>query len=388
MPETNFECVLCGEDKFEALPRWVGDSRVCDGCAEDYVAPRFHDALEHEHQYPPMWGNVEMDLWTFWDLFDDKFKDAWRKKVREYTTPVKSRLYCEHRSSINGGVCGAYLGTKGSGSVCCSLCHCYTCRRCEAGSSDISSAKAHCCHEVLKENPFEKLSKGRDYQQCPSCKKEIFQAAGCNHMVCIPPCETHFCFFCGEQVAARRSGHWQNGNCPRFGVTGKTMIWDNDGEHSVADSEELESEDEVPVRDFAELINVEHLIHVFDQAAEAEEFEDNRALRTRMPPSWVRRESRAEFFRYISLNLTIVLRVMNVAFDLDDADTILEEFSSRDRRIIRQLRLYQSQTEPVVGGPTELSDLTDELDGYIHYAMQTVQDLIHIVQQEAGRATI
>jgi len=404
MPKTHFECVLCGDEKFEALPRWVGDSRICDECAEEDVVPQFLDALDYEYLYPPMWGNVVMDIWTFWDLLDDDFKDAWSRKVQEYKTPVEFRLYCEHRSVIDGNVCGAYLGAKGSGYVCCSQCRHYTCGRCEAG---ISNAMAHRCQEVVKEDPFEKLNRGRDYQQCPGCKKEIFQAAGCNHMTCIPPCETHFCFFCGQQVAARRSGHWQGNSCPRFGVVGKTMLWDNVGEHSEPESEDDEedqedeaagggeSEDEgaeeqgaedeeALAPNLADLVDAEHLIRVFDQAAAAEDFEENRNRFTRLPWTPVLRESRAGFFNYISLNLAIVIKVMNVTFDLDDVATILEGFTNRDQRITAMLRLYRSQSGPEFRGATEMRDLEEDLRAYIIYARETTRDLIHIVEQEVA----
>jgi hypothetical protein len=339
-----------------------------------------------------MFGNVVMDIWSFWDLFDGGFLYAWRKKLEEYAVPVKSRLYCEHRSGVDGTVCGAYLGSKGSGSVCCSVCHRSTCRRCRAGTSAISSAKTHHCQEVSKEDPFEKLSKGRDYQQCPGCKKEIFQAEGCNHMVCIPPCDTHFCFVCGEQFGARRSGHWQKGNCPRFGVDGKNLIWDNDGEHSVADSDEFESDGDFEAddetgnldSDSAEQIEVDLLIVRFDQALEAEEHEDTRARLTIIPR--IRRESRANFFGYISLNLAIVNQVRQVRFHLDDAANILEEFSNRDRRIMLLLQLYESGLQPRASREvTDLADLRDELDSYEWYADETIARLTHIVSQEAER---
>jgi hypothetical protein len=410
MPRTDFECVICGDGKFEALPRWVDDdSRICDECAVECVAPHFHNALEHEHHYPPMFGKVVMDIWTFWDLFDGDFLTAWSKKTQEYNVPVKSRVYCEQRGGVDGDVCGAYLGTRGPGSVCCSECHCSTCRKCGAGSGDVSSAKTHRCQEVSKEDPFEKLSKGRDYQQCPSCKKEIFQAEGCNHMVCLPPCATHFCFVCGEQVTARRSGHWQQGRCPRFGVQGKNLIWDNDGEHSETDLgendfeendfEENESDpdfepdpergtdDEFEIDDdldSAEQYEVQDLIERFDQAAEAELLEDTRARLTIIPS--VRRESRANFFGYISQNLAIVDQVRRPGprFSPDDATNVLEEFRTRDRRIMRQLRLYHSVMQPEAG-PTDLADLRDELNAYSWYVIQTTARLTHIAQTEDER---
>jgi hypothetical protein len=395
MPKTHFECVICGEDKFEALPRWVDDSRICDECAEECVVPQFHDALEHEHHYPPMFGSVEMDIWTFWDLFDSDFLTAWREKLQEYNVPVRLRLYCEHRSGDDGFVCGAYLGIKGTGFVCCSLCRCFTCRKCEARTSDAISANTHRCREASKEDPFEKLTKGKEYQQCPGCKKEIFQAEGCNHMVCIAPCSTHFCFYCGKKVIARRSGHWQRGLCPRFGVDGKRLIWDDEGQHSEEDIEEFDSDPDFETddetgelaMDEADPADIDLLIERFDQAHEAEQHEDTRH-RTMIAPM-IHRESRADFFMYISFNLALLNQVRLFRFELLDAADVLEEFSNRHQHIIRQLRQYQSRNEQVAWSGSrviDLADLEDELDSYILYAGETIEDLQHIVQQEIQRA--
>jgi len=399
MTKTDFECVVCGEDKSEALPRWVGDdgSRICDDCAEECVAPQFHDALQHEHHYPPMFGNVVLDLWTYWDLFDGDFLTAWSKKMEEYNVPSKSRVYCEQRGGVDGDVCGAFLGTKGPGYVCCSQCHCSTCKKCGASSRDIGGAKTHHCQEVLKEDPLGNLWKGRDYQQCPGCKKDIVQGEGCNHMVCIPPCATHFCFICGELVVARRSGHWQKRGCARFGVEGKNLIWDNDGEHSEAGSEEDETdefqefesaddEDEPPDPDFEQRIELERLIGIFDHARDAEQHEDTRT-RTMIAPM-IRRESRAAFYSYISFNLTLANQVRQVRVHLDDIANILIEFRNRHQHIIRELHRYRSDPMGDWAGSrvTDLADLEDELESYKFYAGDTIGALQYIVQQETERA--
>jgi hypothetical protein len=395
MPKSDFECVICGDGKFEALPRWVDDdSRICDECAEECVAPRFHKALEHEHHYPVMFGKIVLDIWTFWDLFDGDFLTAWAKKLQEYDVPVKSRMYCEQRGGVDGDVCGAYLGTRGFGSVCCSVCHCSTCRKCGASSS----TKTHHCQEVMKEDPFEKMSKGQDYQQCPGCKKEIFQGEGCNHMVCHPPCSTHFCFICGKQVIARRSGHWQKGGCARFGVKGKTLLWDNYGEHSDAGSEDegdlefdtgdfdTNDEADAPAPDFDQRIELERLIEIFDHVRDAEELDDTRArYRATMTPT-PRRESRADFYSYISVNLALVNEVGQVGFDLDDAADILREFRNRHRHIIHELHRFQVEPGYTGHRVTNLADLEDELASYRFYAGDTMGNLQQIVRQETGRA--
>lgn len=92
---------------------------------------------------------------------------------------------------------------------------------------------------------------------------------------------------------------------------------------------------------------------------------------------------------YISFNLALVNQVRQSRFELDDAANILEELSNRHRHIIRKLRFYQSGAEPPVWVGSHVIDLADlevELDSYMFYAGQAIEDLLHIVQVVNERA--
>jgi hypothetical protein len=162
-------------------------------------------------------------------------------------------------------------------------------------------------------------------------------------------------------------------------------------EHSVADSDEFDPDFDDDAGDLAldlvDQADIDHLIERFDQAHEAEQLEDtrNRTMMARM----IRRESRADFLMYISFNLALVNQVRQFRFQLDDAADVLEEFGNRHQHIIRKLRFYQSETEPPVWVGSHVIDLADlevELDSYMFYAGQTIEDLLHIVQFVNERA--
>lgn len=383
MPRTHFQCILCFEDKFEAYPRWIGHSRICDACADEAVKPLFHAALEHEYQYPPMWGKEKLDIWTFWDLLDDDFQVAWKEKEKEYAMPVKKRLYCESRDNARGTVCGRFLGQKGLGLIRCSRCQCHTCRGCGITTS---GSKSHACKDIARNNALEKFVRGRHYQQCPGCEKEIFQAEGCNHMICRRPCSSHFCFTCGKRVAAHRSGHWQKGGCPRFGVSGPRRIWDNPDEHS-EDEADASDNDGGAMDLFDQLRDVrrvERMIDIFDHAADAERLESNRARITRGVPSLVG-EHRIRFFGYVLTNLATVLDVMHTRFDVDHVAELLREFNDRHQRIHHEYGLSKG-AGPQPGTVTQLSDLSDEFDAYFVFAVETIADLSVIA--DAQRRTL
>lgn len=251
---SSFGCVICYENKRENNPRYSGADRICNQCAEESVAPLFHAALKHEHHYPPKCGKDELDIWMFWGIFDDDFKQAWHKKIEEYAVPIRDRVYCEYRYGGSGEICGGFLGERGQGKFLCERCEQHICGRCGGGigsggggsgsnlrdnssanrDSDDGSRSGHKCREASAAtiDPFAEMTRGRHYQLCPGCNNGILLAAGCNHMVCTPPCNTHFCFVCGKQVAAQLSGHWHEGGCPRYGAPGGNCNYDEHDFHS------------------------------------------------------------------------------------------------------------------------------------------------------------
>jgi hypothetical protein len=372
MSSSEFECTLCCEDKFELYPRWIGESRICDACARDWVKPRFHAALEHEYQYPPMWGKERLDVRMFGDLFDEKFREAWRKKLQEYAVPVKKRLYCEHRDGASGIVCGEFLGLRGLGLAFCSSCRFYTCGDCGMSNDSTTVMRDHACKDTAKVDAFEKLQKGLHFQRCPDCEKEICQAEGCNHMICRPPCGAHFCFVCGKRVAAHLSGHWQLGGCPRFGVSGPRRIWDDPGEHSADETDDSDD-------DGGELDLLQHLRDVrsvqllIDAFAGAERVESD-GMETARGVRSISSAHRVRFFGEILANLDVVLEMMHNRFGVDPANQ-LREFNERHESIRNQYQSDRSNSDSQTNTVTNLSDLSDEFDTYFVFALETITDL-------------
>ena len=70
----------------------------------------------------------------------------------------------------------------------------------------------------------ENLTRSKDYQLCPGCKKIIFLQDGCNHVTCVC-CMSQFCWICLEEVKdAEQCNHWAVGICPRYGPLGSDMF--------------------------------------------------------------------------------------------------------------------------------------------------------------------
>lgn len=393
MPFTHFECVLCYGEKFEELPRWVGEggSRICDACARDCVAPRFYAALQHEHHYPPMWGKEKLDFWTFLDLFDDGFREAWREKEEEYAMPVKKRVYCEHRDPASGSICGEFLGRRGLGQKRCERCQCYTCGACGTTSDNATSARNHTCKKATTvDDIFAKFQKGRHYQKCPGCEKDIFPAEGCNHMTCRPPCGTHFCFICGDRVAARQSGHWRRGGCPRFGMSGPRGIWDEPGEHSEDEDFDGDGDGDGSARDLRmiqqretreQLQHVRRVRQLADIFVEAERIE-----RLNLSVTRVDGERRVAFFGDVLANLNIVIDMLFTRFEVNQIPNQLREFNARDERIRREYDLNRANLNTDTNTVTQLSDLSNELDAYFVFALEASADMSAIAAAH-GRAS-
>jgi len=328
-----------------------------------------------------MWGKEKLDVWVFWDLFDDEFRAAWRKKVQEYDTPVKKRLYCEHRNGASGIVCGEFLGQKGSGLIICSSCRRFTCRDCGISNDSTPIMLQHACKDTAKVDAFEKLRKGLHFQQCPDCEKKICQGEGCNHMICRPPCGAHFCFVCGKRLAPHQSGHWQPGGCPRFGVSGPRRIWDDPDEHSEDESggsDDDGGEMEL-LQHLRDVRSVQLLIDMFGHAerVEGERMETARGARS------ISSAHRVLFYGQVLANLDVVLEMMHNRFDADPANQ-LREFNERHESIRNEYQSDRSNAGSQTDTAIQLSDLSDEFDAYFVFALEAITDLGVIAAAQRG----
>jgi hypothetical protein len=331
-----------------------------------------------------MWGKEKQDIWTFWDLFDNDFREAWREKEKEYAMPVKRRLYCEHRDSASGMVCGEFLGQRGFGLELCERCQCYTCGDCGTTNEGAVGMRDHACEKAPADDAFTGLRKGRHYQKCPGCEKEIFLAEGCNHMTCRPPCGTHFCFVCGERVAAHQSGHWQRGGCPRFGVSGPRRIWDHSGEHSEDEGDESDGDDDE--RDLLELEQdtgrVNWLVYTF---AGALAFERHRRMFGAV--ATVGSDRRIAFYSDLLANLDIVRQMAQNSLDVNQIPQQLREFNARHARIRNTYESSRNDPNWHTSSVTWLADLGDEFDAYFVFALERIADMNGIAEASERRTS-
>lgn len=220
----SFICDVCTEECTE--PRYALDYQLCIDCA-GMVAGYFKDALQHEHSYPPRWGDQTIPLEPFLDLLPQDFELNYASKKKEYDTPPAKRLYCERRkrqdnSTLETGskdICGNFLGEKSSLNqhghpvIICPQCHEMSCTDC--GSLE---SIGHVCEQSEQpKDPFAELIRGKDYQVCPNadCGLKVQLWDGCNHLRCTR-CTQELCRICGKE-AEDGSDHWtREGGCPRW----------------------------------------------------------------------------------------------------------------------------------------------------------------------------
>lgn len=236
----------------------------------------------------------------------------------------------------------------------------------------------HMCEPAREEDPLAGMAEGDDYQQCPSCKRKITQGEGCNHMICA--CGAHFCFICGREVSARRSGDWQQGGCPRFGriKNGSGAFFDQFGYYGdEEDDEELDSDTAREfVRRVALMIRYESIRAFFDrQVIEERRQIDNKANRRSRSRTWmVDAHARGSLYEAISFNLDISYRVIDPHFDDEDAEAVLSEFMARHRGIVQDYRAARDEGQDD-GDEAQLSNMSLEFEMYFDAARDTMEEL-------------
>lgn len=234
--ESFVACASCYEEfpPISLVP--VINDQYCEECFKSGYVSQFHRALKDESRYPVKYQSADLKLSDYERFFTQEFREAWNAKVKEYETPIKSRIYCKNKIDTpigdydhNGAPithkqeCGIFLARKPEPStlpeVHCPSCTGSTCTQC---STPILKNQTHECQESSDETAFSGLERGVDYQICPNptCQIKAALQDGCNHVQC-PMCWTEFCFHCGETILSP-SAHWKN--CPQYGKN----IWARD----------------------------------------------------------------------------------------------------------------------------------------------------------------
>jgi hypothetical protein len=140
MVRYKFECEVCLEDRNEPLAqvRFIAGSAICKDCIRDGVVPRFAKAVQNELDYPPRYGQEILNIDDFRGLVPEEVRTAFSARIKEYETPLRHRVYCEHLTlapaAAHGSrrrleVCGNFLGSSKTSDQ-------FQCLKCNSWSKD------------------------------------------------------------------------------------------------------------------------------------------------------------------------------------------------------------------------------------------------------------
>jgi hypothetical protein len=232
MSTTSFNCVVCFEDS-DGQPFYIDGSGLCETCIQNEIIPQFHEALKFEIKFPVVFGHTELFPRDFEDFFGDyeAFAKSWKKRIREYDTPPKERVYC---AGCDGFVCRR---ARESDEDAPDLAHCENCDSNVCNKCGNFGHLALECDADLDSNDTEEDMEG--CKRCPNqhCGVLIALRDGCNHVHC-EFCGQGFCWVCLEKDP--KDDHWaRDSACPRYNQPGANNAhFDNDDE---ADDEDVEA---------------------------------------------------------------------------------------------------------------------------------------------------
>lgn len=150
------------------------------------------------------------------EVAHSKYTNLFDMKQEEWQTPQTLRVYC------NACPKAMYLGalirnttsveTTIAGCGSCMTMYCMKCGNC--GDESEASIRDHlgCQHNEARARDqataqqFEGLTRGVDYQICPTCEQKVQHTIGCNHMTCAS-CKRDFCYVCG--LVTYGVEHWR-----------------------------------------------------------------------------------------------------------------------------------------------------------------------------------
>lgn len=142
---------------------------------------------------------------------------------REHTTPPHLRVHCANNHFVGEKVTVTTAKASFLAAISqCDSCQAATCMICRTQldtDAPLANVFDHGCkarldaEEKQRKGAFDGLERGKDYQHCPTCHRDIELSAACNHVTCL--CGTHFCYQCGEP-AVPADGHWGSDGCPLY----------------------------------------------------------------------------------------------------------------------------------------------------------------------------
>ena len=178
---------------------------TCPTCINKLIRP----IVDGRALYPGMINNERADLTQHESHLDNDLFRRYTEMGPLESIPPHLRVYCANEHFVGEKVNNTHLPTISQ----CDKCQSRTCMICKKHlnkNAPLATVIDHGCKaqlaadEKTRKQTFEGLVRGKDYQFCPSCKRDVQLEAACHHIACL--CKTHFCYQCGE-AAISKDGH-------------------------------------------------------------------------------------------------------------------------------------------------------------------------------------
>ena len=210
------DCHICYE---EANLLLINRIHTCTTCINKLIRP----VVNGSAMYPVMINNEPADLTKHGRHLDRKLFDLYAQMEPQESIPSHLRVHCANQHFAGKRVEASPDGTYQAEISLCEKCKCATCLICkkdlDTDAVPLARLADHGCkaeldaEKEIREEAFEGLERGKDYQFCPTCKRDVQLAAACHHISCL--CKTHFCYECGEVL---KTGHYKLGKSTLYPI--------------------------------------------------------------------------------------------------------------------------------------------------------------------------
>jgi len=214
-----FECHICTWEANKNRVVTANGSCTCHACLENLI----NRVANGSDTYPLKINNSTVDLEPWSTTLDPRLLEKYRSLKQEHSIAPAQRVYCASEHFVGTKV--APSSHQGADFIAVSKCHscegatCMICATHLDKDASLSQIFQHGCKEKLaatervQDAIINGSERGKTYQLCPTCKREIHREDACNHMKCA--CGTEFCYVCGEP-AKGNIDHWSRGVCPKW----------------------------------------------------------------------------------------------------------------------------------------------------------------------------
>lgn len=203
----------------------LNETYTCSTCL-NYLIRKVGNGVD---TYPVVINKEPADLIKHEQYLDRRLLDKYAEMELASLTATHLRVWCANGHFVGERVAATTAndasanGTYPAAIGKCNKCQHPTCMVCTKPldkDASLATIIDHGCKEKLaadrkiREETFKERERGKKFQFCPVCQRDVALEDACYHVICI--CKTHFCFKCGV-LAIPADGHWDEGGvCPQY----------------------------------------------------------------------------------------------------------------------------------------------------------------------------